>query len=136
MNRTTGLMAALILGAIIALPTGPRAQSKADVALHAAIETETVKADLKAALEQYIALADGADRAVGAKALVRLGECYQKQGNAGSTTAWERVVRDFVDQKEAVADARRLLSAGARPAGGVVMERLVAFSDQGNPISV
>jgi Tol biopolymer transport system component len=136
MNRITGLMAALILGALIAIPAGPQAQNKADVALRAAIETETVKGDLKAAIEQYKLLADGADRAVAAKALVRLGECYQKLGNAESTRAWERVVRDFVDQKDAVADARRLLGAGARPAGGVVMERLVAFPDQRIPRSI
>ena len=131
MRITTRLMAASILGALIALPAGPRAQSKADVALRAAVETETVKGDLKAAIEQYKALANLTDRAVAAKALVRLGECYQKQGNAESAKSWERVVRDFADQTEAVAEARRFLSASTGAAGsGMVARQVVRLGDR------
>jgi Tol biopolymer transport system component len=110
-------MAALMLGALMALPVALRAQSKADVALRAAMETETVKGDIKAAIEQYKVIAAGTDRAAAAKALVRLGGCYQKLGNVESSNVWERVVRDFSDQAEAVVDARSRLAALARPSG-------------------
>jgi len=131
MTRTSRLLVAMMLGALIAIPLGLQAQSKADVALRAAIENETVKGDLKAAIEQYKVLADGADRAVAAKALVRLGECYQKLGNTESTRAWERVVRDFVDQKEAVAEARGFLSASTGAAGsGLLARQVVWISDR------
>jgi hypothetical protein len=111
MRRTTGLMAALILGALFALTVGPLAQSKADVALRAAIETETVKGDLKAAIEQYKVIAAGTDRAAAAKALLRMGQCYEKLGDTESRKAYERVVRDFADQKESVTEAQARLAA-------------------------
>ena len=130
MKRTTGLMATLIVGALMVLSAGLLAQSKADVALRAAIETETVKGDLKGAIEQYKALAAGADRAVAAKALVRLGECYQKQGSVESTKAWERVVREFPDQKAAAAEAQKHLAAGgSQPDSGVTETRVFAVVD-------
>jgi len=116
MRRSTGLMAALILGTVVALTVGPLAQSKADVALRAAIETETVKGDLKAAIEQYKAIATGSDRAAAAKALVRMGQCYDKLGAAQAKEAqeaYERVIAQFADQSEAVAEARKHLAAGA-----------------------
>lgn len=124
MKRTTGVMAALIVGALVVLGAGLLAQSKADIALRAAIETETVKGDLKAAIEQYKALTDGPDRAVAAKALVRLGECYQKQGSVESTKAWERVVREFSDQKEAAEQARALLAVIGQQGAVVPAQKL------------
>jgi Tol biopolymer transport system component len=141
MRRTTTLLAALIVGALAVLTAGLLAQSKADVALRAAMETETVKGDLKAAIEQYRVLASGADRAVAAKALVRLGECYQKQGAAQAAEArktFEKVVREFADQKEAVAEAQHHLSAESGAAdSGVVARQLqkVGDRDYGSAIS-
>jgi Tol biopolymer transport system component len=40
-----------------------------------------------------------------------MGQCYEKLGDAQARTAYEQVVRDFGDQKEAVEQARALLSA-------------------------
>ena len=76
------------------------------MALQAAIKTETVDGDLKGAIEQYRKLADGSHRAVAAKALVRMGQCYEKLGDAQARQAYDRVVRDFADQKEALAAAQ------------------------------
>ena len=49
------------------------------------------------------------DRALAAKALLRLGEAYQKLGDKQAQAAFERVVRDYGDQKDAAALARARL---------------------------
>ena len=77
--------------------------NKAEVALQAAIKTETVDGSLKGAIEQYkkIAAQPGAGRATVATALLRMGHCYEKLGEAQAKearAAYERVVRDFGDQ--------------------------------------
>jgi Tol biopolymer transport system component len=107
--------------------------SRADVALQAAIKIETIDGDLKAAIEAYrnVAATYGSDRAVAAKALVRVGQCYEKLGEAQAKearAAYSRVVRDYADQAEVVAQARARLAAlgGAGGTGGMVTRRIVA----------
>ena len=67
----------------------------------------------KSAIEQYKKIIGraGANREVVAKALVRLGACYEKQGNGEARKSYERVVREFADQAEAAQEARAHLSA-------------------------
>ena len=59
------------------------------------------------------------DHALAAKALLRLGEAYQKLGDRQAQQAFERIVRDYADQKEAAGAARTRLAAlqlpGASP---------------------
>ncbi len=106
--------------------------NKAEVALQAAIKTETVDGDLRGAIEQYkkIAALPGAGRATVATALLRMGQCHEKLGDAEARTAYERVVREFAEQAEIVAQAKARLSAlepgaaGAREAKGIVVRRL------------
>ena len=120
MAEGKGLMArvwcVVALTTMLAAPMRPAAQAKADVALRAAMETETVKGDLKGAIEQYKKIAQSSDRAVVARALVRMAECYQKLGDAESRKIYERVVREFTDQKDAAAEARSRLAALQSPA--------------------
>src|SRR5262245_16397296 len=107
MTRILRVGTGVTLGALAAAAARPAAQqSKADVALRAAMETETVKGDLKAAIEQYKKIAAGSDRVIAARALLRMAECYQKLGDAEAQRVYERLVREFADQKEAVATAR------------------------------
>ena len=89
---------------------------RAEAQLQAAITKETVEGDLKGAIELYQKLADGGDHAVAAKALVRMGQCYEKLGSIEARKAYERVVRDFSDQKEMVATAHTRLAALSRGA--------------------
>ena len=58
---------------------------------------------------------------------MRLGECYEKQGNADARKTYEQVLSKFADQKEAVAQARaRLAALGVRgAAGGLVARRVL-----------
>jgi Tol biopolymer transport system component len=76
-----------------------------------ALRLEEVKGDLNAAIEQYTKLAQGADRAIAAKALVQLAGCYEKLGLNGARTAYERVVREFADQARSATTARTRLAA-------------------------
>ena len=109
---------ALLTAALMAAP----AQSP-DVQFRAAQQKETVEGDLNAAIAMYRKLAD--DRAtppdVAARALVRLGRCYQRLGNSEARKAFERVVDQFSAQTAAAAEAKHLLAA--MPGNGVVAER-------------
>lgn len=107
---------AWLVGLVLVLSAGggrPAAQSRPEVALRAAIETETIKGDLRGAIAQYRALAASPDRAIAAQALVRMADCHRKLGDAEARGLYERVVREFADQSEAVAAAR----AGLRETG-------------------
>src|SRR5262245_28903736 len=91
------------IGAVLALTTVPGAEFKAEVALRAALEQETIKGDLKGAIAQYqkIMAAYPQDRSVSARALLRIAECYEKLGQSESQKTYERLLRDYADQKEA-----------------------------------
>ena len=52
---------------------------------------------------------DVGDRPLAAQALVRMAECYQKLGDAEAQQIYERLLRDFTDQKDAAAIARARL---------------------------
>jgi len=106
--------------------------NQAEVALQAAIKTETVDGDLKSAIEQYkkIAAMPSAGRAVVATALLRTGQCHEKLGeaqNKEARAAYERLVREFGDQSEIVAQARARLTALRAPgmAGGLATRRIL-----------
>ena len=99
---TTGCLA-------IALVTA-QSRSAADQ-YQEALRLEEVKGDLTVAIEQYKALAQGSDRAIAAKALVRMAASYEKLGRPEARPAYERVVRDFAEQAESTATARARLVA-------------------------
>jgi hypothetical protein len=103
--------------ALAAAPNDVQENPGAEAQLQAAINKETVEGDLKGAIELYRKLADSDDHAVAAKALVRMGQCHEKLGNAEARRAYERVVRDFSDQKEMVATAQARLAALAAAGG-------------------
>jgi Tol biopolymer transport system component len=109
-----GLLCAALLAGSLANQTK---DNKAEVALQAAIKTETVDGDLRSAIEQYkkIIAMPGANRATVATALLRMGQCHEKLGNAEARAAYERLVRDFADQAQIAAEARtRLAALGGR----------------------
>jgi len=121
------ILTIVLMTGMLAVGLGSARQTgQAEVELQAAIRMETVEGNMKGAIEAYKKLADGADRAIAAKALVRLGQCYEKLGDAEAGKAYERVVRDFADQKEAVEKARALLAAISREGkteSGIVIEQ-------------
>jgi Tol biopolymer transport system component len=101
--------AALVLGAAV----GAQVSGQAEALLQKAIQAETVDGNLKAAIglyEQAVAAA-GSNRSVAARALVQMGECYEKLGSVEAQKAYQRVVQDFADQAEPLKLARSRLAA-------------------------
>ncbi|MBI4904411.1 MAG: PD40 domain-containing protein [Acidobacteria bacterium] len=128
MTRTVGWMICAVAGVMLAAQVK---DSRAELALQAAIKKETVDGDLKSAIEQYRKVAQSKDRSVAARALVRMGQCYEKLGDAEARKAYERVVREFGDQKEAVAQARQLLAANTGVGeSGIIARQLARVGDR------
>jgi Tol biopolymer transport system component len=103
-----GLMA--IVAALLLSAAAAQSQDKAEAGLKAAMDKEVVDGNLKAAIEQYKTLAQGQNKSVAARALLRLGECYEKQGNADARKTYEQILSRFGDQKQVVEQARTRLS--------------------------
>lgn len=94
---------------------------KANELLEAALTKETIQGDLPGAISLYEQAVKeaGSNRALAARAQLRLASAYQKQGNEQARTIYERLVRDYADQSDAAAEARTRLSAmGTSPNGG------------------
>ncbi len=131
------LLAVLLIAGALATAFGAaRQKGQQEVALQAAIRMETVEGNLKGAIEAYKKIAEGNDRSVAARALIRMGQCYQKLGDAEAMKAYERVVREFGDQKEAADQARALLAASGRdkqPESGIVAQQKWAIPPGGSP---
>ena len=114
-------MKSILMLAVLALVVGGQAANQAEVQLQAAIKAEVFDGNLKVAIERYqeIITTFRSDRPIVAKALVRMGQCYEKLGEAQASEArqaYERVVRDFADQTDAAQEARALLAAISRTA--------------------
>lgn len=113
---------------VVLLAGGVIAQQKRqqDIDLQAAIRTETVDGDLNGAIKQYGAIVAKykADRVVTAMALVHMAECYQKLDDVEAQKIYERLVRDYADQKEAAATARIRLGVGTTQKAGIVTRQV------------
>jgi Tol biopolymer transport system component len=110
-----------IVVALVAMGPSTMAQqttAQAEKHLAAAQHKATVDGDLKGAIEMYqkIVAGAGANRALAAQALLRMAECHQKLGDLEAQVIYERVVRDYADQKDAAVLARARLRAPAASA--------------------
>jgi Tol biopolymer transport system component len=137
----------LVMSAALALTTGAKLKDtqqdlRPEAQLQAAINKETVEGDLRGAIELYkkITALPDAGRATVATALLRMGLCHEKLGSVEATKAYERLVREFADQKETVAAAQaRLAALGQGPASaeGVTIRQVLAdaplYGAQGEP---
>jgi len=87
---------------------------------------ERAEADPRAAIKIYeqVARENSKDHKLAAQALIRLAQCHEKLGNAEARKIYERVIRDYGDQKEAVTVARAKLaeSVSAREHGMVARQ--------------
>ena len=83
------------------------------VRLERAIQLETVDGDLEAAIALYeqIIEGDGNRRPLVARALLRLGGCYEKLGRREARKVYQRLVDDYGDQSEQAKVARSRLAA-------------------------
>jgi Tol biopolymer transport system component len=108
-----------LVAAVLAVLGGGLAftQSGQDLFQQALVK-EQADGDLRGAIVIYqrIVRDFSADRALAAKALVQIGHCYDRLGQADAgeaRKAYERVVREFADQKDAAEEARALLGRRA-----------------------
>ncbi len=119
-NITFFFIITMALAGALLLANTPTQQSRsADVLLGAALHQEEVEGNLEAAIETYKKiLAEYPDnRPLAAKALLQIGQCYEKLGKDEARKAYERLVRDYADQGDVVAQARTRLAALRKPAG-------------------
>ena len=94
-------------------------EAKAEVLLAAAEHKQVVEGDLDAAIREYrsILASYGSNHPVAAKALLEMGECYEKLGQAEAQRAYERVLRDYADQQAVASEARVRLAGLNRTTG-------------------
>jgi Tol biopolymer transport system component len=116
-------IALLVLGTLAASTAITLAQHAAavpsespDVVLKAAMNRELVDGDIAAAIQRYREIVTRfrvAAPAVAARALVLMGASYERLGSVESRKTYEEIIRDFSDQREAVATARAKLDTVA-----------------------
>lgn len=111
--KTTQMRAVVFTGLVLTGFAAAQQPRQPEIDLQAAMRKENVEGDLSGAIKQYGAIVTKykSDRAVAARALVRMAECYQKMGNAEARKIYEQIVKDYSDQKDAVAIARASLGS-------------------------
>ena len=120
MRRT--ILISLVMAGLVVVPIAlSQKTSQAELRFEEAHRKETIDGDLKAAIDLYRRAIDeaGSNRAIAAQALVRMGQCYENLGDTEARKAYERVVREFGDQKISAEAARARLavlgSSGKEP---------------------
>ena len=110
------LLSSMILAALLSVAGSARQAQDPAVLLRAAIEKEEVDGDLQGAIALYkqIIANHGSNAPVAAKALLRLGGCYEKQGLKEAQSAYQRLLQDYPQQLEEVKEAKARI---ARMAG-------------------
>jgi len=112
-NVTFILIITVLLAGAPLLANPPTQQSRsADVLLGAALHQEEVEGNLEAAIATYKKiLAEYPDnRPLAAKALLQMGQCYEKLGKTEARKAYQRVIDNYSDQQSEVALAREAIA--------------------------
>ncbi|MCG6922714.1 MAG: tetratricopeptide repeat protein, partial [Acidobacteria bacterium] len=114
MARAVLTWATVITATVVALAMP--AQSGHDLFQQALVK-ERAEGNLQEAIDLYdrIVRNHSGDHALAAKALLQMGQCYEKLGKSGARKAYERVIREYADQAEPVQVARARLAALTQP---------------------
>ena len=122
MKQTLLVANLMLLAAFLAA-----AQKTPESMLGAAMHQAEVQGDLKGAIAAYqkVVATRGVSRKTAADALLRMGQCYEKLGDTESRKAYERVLREYADQKEAVVVARARLGVGAEAKNAGITTRQI-----------
>src|SRR5713226_6464693 len=125
-TRAGWFLALMVLAGLLAAPLAiAQKDDQAEVLMQAAHQKQLVEGQLEEAIQLYkrILQEHAGNRAVAAKALLEMGQCYEKLGNTEARKAYERLLRDYGDQNEAAAQARARLAAltGNLASGGSQM---------------
>ncbi len=105
--------ACAVLGVALMGVLSAQSTVQSDRQFQAALQKEMVDGDLKGAIAAYGAIASrqGVGRDLAAQALLRMAGCHQKLGDAEAQGIYQRIVRDFPEQADAVALARTRLGS-------------------------
>src|SRR5713226_6419825 len=100
-TRAGRLLALTILAGLLAVPLAiAQKDDQAEVLMQAAHQKQLVEGQLEEAIQLYkrIVQEHAGNRALAAKALLEMGQCYEKLGKTKARNAYERVLRDYADQ--------------------------------------
>ncbi len=98
--------------AVATLGSALRAQTASDLYQRAVMAERTSgRLDSAIALYQRVVRQAGADRALAARALLGEGRAYEMLGRAEARAAYERLLREYGDQREPAAQARARIAA-------------------------
>lgn len=120
-------LAVLLLAGVCAAVLGAAQRSNpAETALQAAIHKAVVEGDLRQAIRMYNEVASkySSNRAVAAEALLRMAEAYEKLGAADARKVYERIAREYGEQRQA-ATARERIGQSAVSASRTLGDRVV-----------
>ncbi|MHC4595119.1 MAG: tetratricopeptide repeat protein [Planctomycetota bacterium] len=111
------------------------AKQSAGVLFQSGLYQEQVKGDLDAAIKVYerIIVNFPKNRPVTAKALLHIGLCYEKMGKQEAQKAYQRLIQEYADQHEPVAQARGRLAAMERDNGKSHVTVRKVFGVWGSP---
>ncbi len=129
------LTVAVLAGLLSASLAIGQKDDQAEVLMQAANHKQLVEGKLEEAIQIYKRIAQeyASNRALAAKALVQMGQCYEKLGKTEARRAYERVLREYADQNEAAAQARTRLAAlsgnGASRSSEMAVRRVWAGPD-------
>ncbi|MFC2083601.1 tetratricopeptide repeat protein [Bacteroidota bacterium] len=89
------------------------AQQSAEELYQSALYAEEVEGNLNDAIKIYKKIISdfSENRPITAKALIQMGKCYEKLGDAEAKKAYSQVINDFSEQLQQVSEARVRLSA-------------------------
>ena len=88
-------------------------QQTAEGLFQAALHQEEVQGNLEQAIDLYERILEefSSNRPLSAKALMHIGLCHEKLGSQEAQRAYQRIVSEYADQAELVAEARARLAA-------------------------
>ncbi|MBI4462718.1 MAG: PD40 domain-containing protein [Acidobacteria bacterium] len=112
-TRIGWFLAVLLVGLLGAPSATAQNKHQGELLLQSANHKQLVEGKLEEAIQIYKRVVQeyASNRAVAAKALVQMGQCYEKLGKEEARKAYERVVREYSDQMHEVATARVRLAA-------------------------
>ena len=100
-TRVGRFLAVTIVAGVLATSfASAQKDEQAEVLMQAAHQKQLVEGQLEEAIQLYkrVVQEHPGNHAVAAKALLEMGQCYEKLGNTEARKAYERLVRDYGDQ--------------------------------------
>ncbi len=136
-------MKLLMVMVVLVMQLAAQKVDPAAVLLEGAARKERVDGDLKGAIAEYRKIAQKFSKQpeVAAQALLKMGECQEKLGEAEARKSYERVVKEYAGAGSVVVQARaRLAAMGGGGTAGAVSRMVVAqlpywFTGSPNPTS-